>query len=270
MSTATYDSDFSRGRRRDRGPGLVGAEFLKLRKRRGLVLTAFALTVVPMVVGFTVTTILHASDPAKHPTAGGLDNYTGAFGVFSLLATVAAVLVGVTAGTGDVGAGVFRELVVTGRSRLQLFAARIPGGLALLLPLVLAALAVAAGASAALAGSADAPSAELIAQSGAWILVAAASTFAVALGLATVIGSRAAIGLLLAWQLAVSPLLLSIDALGSVRRGFMTAALQNLAPDVIDSGSAVPMSPAAAVVVVVAWVGAALGLGAWKPVTRDA
>ena len=51
---------------------------------------------------------------------------------------MAGILVGATVGTGDLGR-VFRELVVTGRSRLALFAARVPAGLAfLLLPLGIA------------------------------------------------------------------------------------------------------------------------------------
>ena len=42
-----------------------------------------------------------------------------------------AILIGVEAGTGDASAGVFRDLVVTGRSRLALFASRVPAALAL-------------------------------------------------------------------------------------------------------------------------------------------
>src|SRR5438552_14078673 len=55
------------------------------------------------------------------------------------LSTVAAVLIGATAGAGDLG-GFFRNLVVTGRPRWSLFAARVPGGLALLLPMTAARL----------------------------------------------------------------------------------------------------------------------------------
>ncbi len=44
---------------------------------------------------------------------------------------LAAMLIGVEAGTGDASAGVFRDLVVTGRSRLALFATRVPAALAL-------------------------------------------------------------------------------------------------------------------------------------------
>jgi len=95
---------------------LVRAEFLKLRKRRGLVLSALVLTVVPMLVAYTV--LLSLEGPA-----GGMENFEPTMAVLGLLSVVTAILVGTTLGTGDVGAGVFRELVVTGRSRLALFAA---------------------------------------------------------------------------------------------------------------------------------------------------
>ena len=105
------------------------------------------MTVVPMVIAFTVTSILHANDPAKHPSAGGIENFAGSMEMLGLLAAIAAVIVGVTAGAGDLGAGVFRTLVATGRSRLRLFGARIPGGLALVLPFIAVGFTVAAVAS---------------------------------------------------------------------------------------------------------------------------
>ena len=270
MTATAHHHELDRESRVRRGPGLVRAEILKLRKRRGLVLSTLALTVVPMLIGFTVTTIMHASDPSQHETAGGLENFTGAFGLFAMLVGVAAVLVGATVGSADVGAGVFRELVVTGRSRWQLFAARVPGGLAFLLPPVLAGFAVAAVAATALAGSAEAPSGELILEAGAWVTLAATASFTVALGLSSLIGSRAAIGLLLAWQLAVAPLLLAIEMLGALRQALLPAAMQNLAPAALEGEAAVAMSTTAAVVVVAVWVGVSLAIGAAKTATRDA
>src|SRR5688500_14774003 len=115
---------------------LVGAELLKLRKRRGLVAATLGLTIVPMIVAYIVLVTLHLADPAKHGPAGGIVNFTGSVGFLGSLTIVAAILVGATVGTGDLGAGVFRELVVTGRSRLALFAARVPAGLAFLLAAV--------------------------------------------------------------------------------------------------------------------------------------
>ena len=52
------------------------------------------------------------------------------------LGFIMAVTVGAAAGTTDLTDGMFRHLVITGRSRIALFFARIPAGLAILLPVV--------------------------------------------------------------------------------------------------------------------------------------
>jgi hypothetical protein len=49
---------------------------------------------------------------------------------------IVAATVGCTAGSRDLTEGMFRHLVVTGRSRLALYLARIPAGLAIVVPLV--------------------------------------------------------------------------------------------------------------------------------------
>ena len=251
--------------------GLVGAELLKLRKRRGLLLSTFALTVIPMIVGYAVVLLLHASDPAKHDAAGGIENFTGSLEMLALLAGVAGILVGSTLGSADLGAGVFRELVVTGRSRWSLFAARIPGGIAFLLPFVLAGFAVAAGASFAFADATQAtPGAALVAESAAWVVLAATTSMVLALGVSAAFSSRGtAIGILLAWQLAVAPLLLSIGALGGVREALLPAAVQRLRPEAVGPLT-VPMSLGVAVAVVATWTAVALAAGGWRTATRDA
>jgi hypothetical protein len=95
---------------------LVNAELLKLRRRTGLVTATLGVTVVPAI-------LVRALD------AG----FTEGFGVIALLTVVAGILVGASVGTADETSGVFRDLVVTGRSRLDLFMARVPAGLALVL-----------------------------------------------------------------------------------------------------------------------------------------
>jgi hypothetical protein len=52
------------------------------------------------------------------------------------LGFIVAVTVGAAAGTTDLTDGMFRHLVITGRSRVALYLARIPAGLAILLPVV--------------------------------------------------------------------------------------------------------------------------------------
>jgi hypothetical protein len=285
MNAQPITAELSHARRRpSRSPRLVSAEFLKLRKRRGLVLSAIVLTIVPMTVMYTVLAILHASDPARHGPAGGMGNFRASMNVLPL-SVVAAILVGATLGTGDLGSGVFRELVVTGRSRLALFAARVPAGLALLIPIVAAAFAVTATAASLLAGSQQArvihgtldvgnvaPSGTLLLQSAGWITLVTAVSMLLALGVASLLGSRGtSIAVLLGWWVVAMPLLAGIASLDSLRKGLALSALDRLAPSALFAGDpGVPMSLAAAVAVLLAWTVAPLALGAWRTCTRDA
>jgi ABC-2 type transport system permease protein len=273
MSTTTVPVELPRKRSRAAWrPRLVSAEFLKLRKRRGLVLATVALTIVPMLIAYAVLLILHAVDPAKYGSAGGLENLSGSMEVLSQLSVVAAILVGATLGAGDVGAGVFRELVVTGRSRLALFAARVPAGLGLLFAVVGAAFTVTAIASTVFAGSSDVPGSGLLVSSAAWLGLVTGLALVLALGVSSVIGSRGTtIGIVLGWNLVVMPLVLQIRALGSLREGLAGAATDRLEPAALfESGAAVPMSLSAAVAVIAAWTVVPLAAGAWRTCTRDA
>jgi hypothetical protein len=251
---------------------LINAELLKLRKRRGLVAAVSALTIVPMVIAYVVLLVLHANDPSKHGPAGGLENFMPSMDILTTLTIVGAVLIGATLGTGDLTAGVFRELVVTGRSRLALYAARIPAGLAILLAPVGVAFAITAAASRAFAGSLEAPSSTVLAQSGAWLALMAGVSMAIALGVASLFSSRGtSIGILLGWQLGLMPVLLAIGVLGSFRTGLFYAAADRLQPAALADGpTQVPMAVATAVVVLVAWTVIPLALGAWRTQTRDA
>lgn len=243
---------------------LVGAELLKLRRRRALLAASLTLIVAPMLISVTVLAALHAANPGKYGPAGGADNLGGSLGLLTQIGAVAAVLIGVSAGGGDLAAGVFRELVVTGRSRLALFAARVPGGLALLLPLVALAVAIAATASVALAGSAPAPGAGILLEYAGWVGLALTLAFLLALGVSSLLSSRAtAIGILLAWQLAVGPLLLQTGKLDPVLLG---AALERMEP----GAGNVSISLTTAVVLILIWTIVPLAVGAWRTQTRDA
>ena len=252
---------------------LVRADLLKLRKSRGIVFTAAAMTIGTMIVAFGVLEIMHAVNPAHHGPAGGITNLGDSADALALIGSVAAVLIGAAAGAADLGSGVFRELVVTGRSRLTLFAARIPGGLGLLVPLVAVAVGIEAAATVGFTGSLAAPSAPLLAKTGLWLLLEIAFYFVVAVGLASLLGSRAqTIAILLAWRLAVTPILVSISVLGTSREIVPEAAFQRLIPHAIarNGGVDVPMAAGTAIVVLLVWTAVALGLGAWRTATRDA
>jgi hypothetical protein len=253
-------------------PRLVRAELLKVRKRRGLLAATLALTILPMIVAYAILAILHGADPAKHGPAGGIQNFADSLNFLGALTIVAGILVGATVGTGDVGAGVFRELVVTGRSRLALFAARVPAGLGFLLLSVGIGFSVAATAATLLAGPLDPPPGRLLLHSAGWLGLLATLSFVIALGLSSLISSRGtSIGILLGWLLVAMPLLMQIGSLGVFREAMSGAATQRLEPAaVLGDGAHVPMSLTAAVLVVGAWTIVPLAAGAWRTLTRDA
>src|SRR5205085_5585102 len=104
--------------------------------------------------------------------------------------------------------GVYRELVVTGRSRLALYASRVPAGLAFLLPFVGAAYGVAAVACVAFAGGRPVPTVHLLVTTGLWATLEVTFYYLLAVGIACLVGSRSyTIGILLAWRLALTPIL---------------------------------------------------------------
>ena len=257
-------------------PRLVGAEILKLRKRRGLAVTTGLLTVGASMLVSAILVLLHAENAAKHGPAGGVTNFGHTLWLLSMLGSVAGILVGATAGVGDLGAGVFKELVVTGRSRTALYAARIPGGLAVLFSFVAGGFAIAAVSSVVFAGSFAIPSVSLLVGGGFWLLLATSFWFAVSLGVASLIGSRTTpIAVLLPFNLAVSPLLAGLTMLGVGRDVFPVSALDQLIPHAIaDVAGTVnggpPMSHPAAALVLGLWALVSLGLGLWRTKTRDA
>ncbi len=256
-------------------PRLIGADLLKLRKRRGLITVVSLLTIGSIVVTYAIMETLHLVNSAKHGPAGGLLNLGHVTFVVAALGSVAAAIVGSSAGVGDLDAGVYRDVAVTGRSRMSLFLSRIPAGLAFLLPFVAAGYALASVSAVVFAGSSTTPSVHLMAVGGLWALLEVTFYYLFSLGLSVLLGSRSyTIGIVLAFRLAITPLLGSITALGVVRELVPGIAMQNLAPagfrDSIKQGPSVGMSIGATAAVLVVWTAIALALGAWRDTTRDA
>jgi ABC-type transport system involved in multi-copper enzyme maturation permease subunit len=224
---------------------------------------------------YAVMELLHLSDPAKHGPAGGVANLGHGTFVVAALGSVAAAIAASSVGVGDLDAGVYRDLVVTGRSRLSLFLSRIPAGLAFLLPFVVAAYALAAGTTVVFADGKPAPTVHLMVTGGLWAMLEVTFYYFLALAVSCLIGSRSyTIGIVLAWRLAITPLLASISALGIVRELLPGVAMQRLQPsgfgDSIRQGPLVGMSVGAIAAVLVVWTVAALVLGGWRDTTRDA
>lgn len=252
---------------------LPRAELLKLRKRRGVWIPAAFLTVGAIAIMFLIIELFHVANAAKYGPAGGRSNFEHALLLMGQLAgMVAAVLVGTSAGTEDLSSGVFRELVATGRPRTQLFLARVPGGLALLLPLVGAAYTLLVVLTVWLARTNPTPSIRQFAEAGLWTWLAATMIFCLALGLGSLIGSRAAaISVLLAWLLVVQSILRNITAFGVGREAMPSVALDRVAPVTVgDRRDLIPMSSTTAVLVIVLWAVIPLAAGWWRTRTRDA
>lgn len=256
-------------------PRLIGVDLLKLRKRRGLIIVVSVLTVGAVAATYAVMELLHVANSAKHGPAGGITNLGHGTFIVALLGSVAAAIVGASSGAGDLDAGVYRELVVTGRPRLSLYLSRIPAGLAFLLPFVATSYALATVATTVFAGDQPMPGVRLMVLGGLWALLEVAVYYLLSLAVACLIGSRSyTIGVVLAFRLAITPLLASISALGFVRELVPGVGLQNLAPagfgDAIRQGPHVGMSVAAIAAVLVAWVAVSLAAGAVRDTTRDA
>lgn len=246
---------------------LIGADALKLGRRYGMLAISLFLTVGVAAIVYSVTAIQHLSNATKYGPAGGLHNYQGSIAFLGVMTFIVAAIIGSTAGSQDIETGVFRDLAATGRSRVALFGSRITGALAIVLAIVALTAVFTTGMSIALAGTLAAPTAGAI-LSGTLALVASGMLgCAVAVGLAALVGSRGpVIAMLLAFELAISPLLSSIGFLGVVRQVIPSNALDRIANG---PHLSVPMALGTAIVVLLAWAGAAFAAGAWRTRTQE-
>ncbi len=225
---------------------LIRAEVLKLRRRTGMVAMTAILTVVAVAAYYAIQTIRGDAD----------GHFNDAIAVLAMAGSVAGAIVGATAGAADIEAGVFRDLVATGRSRLALFFARVPGAWAIVLPLLALAVALAAVVD-------TPPSGDIVAGAGQ-VLISGALTAAVCVGLAALTGSRGTvIGLALAFQLGISPILAQVEAIGDFRYGIPSVAIARI------GGGEIEFALGTAFAIVLAWAAAALAAGAWRSATQE-
>ena len=115
---------------------LITTKNLEIRKRRGLMITMVVLIIVPTVLFYGLRLLFHAVDPHGYGLAGSPQFFSQATNLIEEFGFIAAAALGAAAGTTDLSDGMFRHLVITGRSRLALYLARIPAGLAITVPLV--------------------------------------------------------------------------------------------------------------------------------------
>ena len=136
---ATAGNSVTRDRRGSWIPtaGMVATRIMEMRKRRGLMAALIVVNIGIPAVFLLVRLIAHAVAPKSYGPAGGYDIFTSLVaGVMYVFGFIVAATLGCTAGSVDLTEGMFRHLVITGRSRLALYFARIPAGLAIIVPMV--------------------------------------------------------------------------------------------------------------------------------------
>jgi hypothetical protein len=179
-------------------------------------------------------------------------------------------LTGSAAGTQDVSAGVFRDLVVTGRSRKTLFSVRLPGALIVFLPLLGIAFGIAVAGSYLFAGNLPEPTGATVGHWAAYLFAQTAVNTALAIGLAAFASSRVVVGVLIAWNAIVVHLLAQFHTLGNARKLLTSVAYEHFLPVGARDSSAVPVSTATAVLVLLAWGVVFQAAGRWWTSRRDA
>jgi ABC-type transport system involved in multi-copper enzyme maturation permease subunit len=251
---------------------MFGADLLKLRKKRGTLIWALVLAVAPVIVFLTVKAVQHSSNPVKYEPAGGTPGFSDGLRAIALFFDpLAAILIGVEAGGGDVSAGVFRDLVVTGRSRRALFASRVPAALALCWSVVGVSFVLLLAGSFLFASNLPTPDVALVLNGLGFTLLATGVVCVIAVGFASLTNSKpASITALIGWQLVASPLISQISSLGSAREGLLSQAVAHFSPvHVGDRGGSVTMAQGTAIAVLAIWLTVFLALGAWRTRTMD-
>jgi ABC-type transport system involved in multi-copper enzyme maturation permease subunit len=252
---------------------MTGADFLKLRKKRGTVIWASVLALAPLLIFFIVRAAQHSSNATNYQPAGGTHGYIDGIRILALVfGPLAAILIGTDSGAGDISSGVFRDLVVTGRSRAALFASRVPAALGVTWLVILVGYALLLIGTYAFASGTPTPSTSTVINGLLFTLFASGVICVVAVGLASLTASRpAALTALIGWQLVASPILASISSLGSPRKLILSQAIVHFSPvQVSDRGGTIAMSQGLAIVVVLGWLALFLALGAWRTRTMDA
>jgi hypothetical protein len=268
---------------------LIGAKVLELRKRRILMIVTVLFTVALPIIFYATRAIYHAGDPARSGPAGQPIAFATVGTLMDEFGFIIAAALGATAATTDLTDGMFRHLVNTGRSRLALYLARIPAGLAILLTLsavgITVACLVTAFAHSPLTPGEVIPSAGAMARSGLWLELDLIIGFTIGLGLASLMGQRTIpVILLIVLQIIITPRLFTqaLPHLINGQRLFVGVAMDQLKPAALAGGTVLtpqggvtapnlpPMPTWALITVIAGWIIGWSAIGAWKMITRDA
>lgn len=115
---------------------MITTKQLEVRRRRGLMIALVLLSLALPVLVLGIRLLFHAVDPKSYGPAGSPGVFESLVDPIAEFGFIIAAAIGATMGATDLGEGVFRQLVITGRSRVALYLARIPAGLSIVLPLI--------------------------------------------------------------------------------------------------------------------------------------
>lgn len=266
---------------------LISAKLLELRKRRTLMIVIVAFTVGLPVIFYGVRLLYHLGDPARYAPAGAPDAFATSGTLMGEFGFIAAATLGATAGTADLTDGMFRHLVITGRSRLALYLARIPAGLAIIGSSAAVGFTVTCLVTAFLGGPhaasvVDVPAGDMV-RSGLWLELYLVIGFMVGLGLSSLIGQRTVpVILLVVLEIIITPVLADhrLPFFLNGERLIVGVAMDQLKPAALAGGTTVgpsggqvhlpPMPTPAMIAVIAGWIVGWSVIGAWKMATRDA
>jgi ABC-type transport system involved in multi-copper enzyme maturation permease subunit len=252
---------------------LVGAEVLRLRRRRGLMITFMLLAFGIFVLVGLLLSLLHVANPAKFGPPGGVDSISG-FGIaLAELGSIGGVLVGAFAGSADLSAGVFRALVTTGRPRWQLFLARVPAVLIIIVPVIVVTWAAICVYSVALSFGSREASAAAMESVGAWVLLNVCVWAIIALAFSAIVGSRSTtVAVMIAIDLIGGGILSApgLPYLG-LRQAFFFVTLRYIMPSGILQGAGRfgHEAPLLGAVVIGLWIFGMLAIATRRTTTRD-
>jgi hypothetical protein len=269
---------------------LIGAKLLELRKRRTIMIITALFTVALPVIFYAIRIIYRVGDPARYVPAGEPDAFATVGALLDEFGFIVAATLGATAATSDLADGMFRHLVITGRSRLALYLARILAGLAILLSLAAVGFTVAclvtAFAHSPLSHGEVVPSPAAMVRSGLWLELDLVIGFTIGLGLGSLMGQRTIpVILLIVLEIILTPRLFAHPLsphLINAQRLFFGVAMNQLKPAALAGGVMVtpqggaaapnlpPMPIWAMITVIAGWIIVWSVIGAWKMITRDA
>jgi hypothetical protein len=267
---------------------LISAKVLELRKRRTLMIVTAAFTVGLPVIFYGIRLLYHLADPSRYAPAGAPNAFATVGTLMAEFGFIAAATLGATAGTSDLTDGMFRHLVITGRSRLALYLARIPAGLSILLLLAAIGFTVACLVTGFLgspqaAGAANV-SPDAMIGAGLWLELDLVIGFTIGLGLGSLMGQRTVpVILLIVLEIIITPALAghALPFFLNGERLVVGVAMDQLKPAALAGGVQVgpgggtglqvpPMPTWAMIAVITGWIIGWSILSAYRMVTRDA